>query len=139
MRIRHALGRKFELRPAALPSLRVVQNILHHYRRTRLGGNDKRKAIVEAVRRAAFSGREDDHDAFTFTSDYDECRTRCPPPTPAPDQPLQATDASHALQTAYYTDDPLQTSRRRSRKPLTPPTRCTRFPSPALCAANAKS
>ncbi|KAG2845605.1 hypothetical protein PC118_g2005 [Phytophthora cactorum] len=72
MRIRHALGRKFELRPAALPSLRVVQNILHHYRRTRLGGNDKRKAIVEAVRRAAFSGREDDHDAFTFTSDYDE-------------------------------------------------------------------
>ncbi|KAG3107284.1 hypothetical protein PI125_g12886 [Phytophthora idaei] len=72
MRIRHALGRKFDLRPAALPSLRVVQNIVHHYHRTRLGGNDKRKAIVEAVRRAAFSGREGDHDAFTFTSDYDE-------------------------------------------------------------------
>ncbi|KAF1771959.1 hypothetical protein GQ600_801 [Phytophthora cactorum] len=72
MRIRHALGRKFELRPAALPCLRVVQNIVHHYHRTRLGGNDKRKAVVEAVRRAAFSGREDDHDAFTFTSDYDE-------------------------------------------------------------------
>ncbi|KAG3199401.1 hypothetical protein PC128_g5296 [Phytophthora cactorum] len=72
MRNRHALGRKFELRPAALPSLRVVQNIVHHYRRTRLGGNDKRKAIVEAVRRAAFNGREDDHDALTFTSDYEE-------------------------------------------------------------------
>ncbi|KAG2931418.1 hypothetical protein PC129_g11106 [Phytophthora cactorum] len=72
MRIRHALGRKFEMRPAALPSLRVVQSIVHHYHRTRLGGSDKRKAIVEAVRRAAFSGREDDHDVFTFTSDYDE-------------------------------------------------------------------
>ncbi|KAG3002260.1 hypothetical protein PC116_g16543 [Phytophthora cactorum] len=60
------------MRPAALPSLRVVQSIVHHYHRTRLGGSDKRKAIVEAVRRAAFSGREDDHDVFTFTSDYDE-------------------------------------------------------------------
>jgi len=71
LRIRHALGRKFDHRPAALPSLCSVQNIVHHFRRTRLGGNDKRKAIVEAVRASAFSGREGDHDAFTFTSAYD--------------------------------------------------------------------
>ncbi|KAE9353357.1 hypothetical protein PF008_g5039 [Phytophthora fragariae] len=71
MRIRHALGRKFGLRPDALPSLRAVQNIVHHFRRTRLGGNDKRKAILEAVRTSAFSGREGDHDAFTFTNSYD--------------------------------------------------------------------
>ncbi|EGZ29835.1 hypothetical protein PHYSODRAFT_261215 [Phytophthora sojae] len=68
LRIRHALGRKFGLRPAALPSLRSVQNIVHHFRRSRLGGNDKRKSIVEAVRASAFSGREGDHDAFTFTN-----------------------------------------------------------------------
>lgn len=37
LRIRHALGRKFNLRPSALPALRTVQNIIHHYRRTRLG------------------------------------------------------------------------------------------------------
>ncbi|KAF1774640.1 hypothetical protein GQ600_24999 [Phytophthora cactorum] len=36
MRIRHALGPKFGIRPAALPSLRTVQNIVHHFRRTRL-------------------------------------------------------------------------------------------------------
>ncbi|KAG3175189.1 hypothetical protein C6341_g9579 [Phytophthora cactorum] len=71
MRIRHALGPKFGIRPAALPSLRTVQNIVHHFRRTRLGGNDKRKAIMEAVRASAFSGRDGDHDAFTFTSTYD--------------------------------------------------------------------
>ncbi|KAG3074175.1 hypothetical protein PC121_g8424 [Phytophthora cactorum] len=71
MRIRHALGPKFGIRPAALPSLRTVQNIVHHFRRTRLGGNDKRKAIMEAVRASAFSGRDGDHDAFTFTSAYD--------------------------------------------------------------------
>ncbi|KAG3131814.1 hypothetical protein PI126_g19903 [Phytophthora idaei] len=71
MRIRHALGRKFGIRPAALPSLRSVQNVVHHFRRTRLGGNDKRKAIMEAVRASAFSGCEGDHDAFTFTSAYD--------------------------------------------------------------------
>ncbi|KAG3137840.1 hypothetical protein PI126_g17191 [Phytophthora idaei] len=71
MRIRHALGRKFGIRPAALPSLRMVQNVVHHFRRTRLGGNDKRKVIMEAVRASAFSGRVGDHDAFTFTSAYD--------------------------------------------------------------------
>lgn len=69
--IRHALGRKFGLPPAALTSLREVQNIVHHFRRTRLGGNDKRKAVVESVRASAFSGREGDHDPFTFTSAYD--------------------------------------------------------------------
>ncbi|EGZ24980.1 hypothetical protein PHYSODRAFT_398409, partial [Phytophthora sojae] len=46
LRIRHALGRKFGLRPAALPSLRSVQNIVHHFRGA-------------------------DHDAFTFTNAYD--------------------------------------------------------------------
>ncbi|KAF1794517.1 hypothetical protein GQ600_3396 [Phytophthora cactorum] len=64
MQIRHALGR----------NLRTVQNVVHHFRRTRLGGNDKRKAIMEAVRASAFSGREGDHDAFTFTSAYDGLR-----------------------------------------------------------------
>ncbi|KAG3154460.1 hypothetical protein PI124_g9616 [Phytophthora idaei] len=70
MRIRHALGRKFGIRPAALPSLRTVQNVVNHFRRTRLSGNDKRKAIMVAVQASAFSGRESDHDAFTFTSAY---------------------------------------------------------------------
>ncbi|RLN26795.1 hypothetical protein BBJ28_00025398, partial [Nothophytophthora sp. Chile5] len=71
-RIRHALARTFDLSPAALPPLRTVQNIVHHYRRTRQGGNDKHKQIVEAIRRSAYSGREDEHDTFTFTNDYDE-------------------------------------------------------------------
>uniref|UniRef100_H3H4Z0 MULE transposase domain-containing protein n=1 Tax=Phytophthora ramorum TaxID=164328 RepID=H3H4Z0_PHYRM len=71
-RIPHALGRKFNLRPAALPSLRTVQNVEHHYRCTRLGRNDKHLAIIETVRRLVFSGREGEHDAYTFTSDYDE-------------------------------------------------------------------
>ncbi|KAJ8556951.1 hypothetical protein ON010_g9015 [Phytophthora cinnamomi] len=71
-RIRHALDRKFGIQPAVLPSLRTVQNIVHHFRRTRMGGNDKCKAIAEAVRVAAFSGREAEHDPFTFSIEYDE-------------------------------------------------------------------
>ncbi|KAK1946751.1 hypothetical protein P3T76_002303 [Phytophthora citrophthora] len=71
LRILRALGRKFDLQAAALPSLRTMQNIVHHFRRMRLGGNGKHKLIVEAVRAPAFSGREGDHDAFTFINEYD--------------------------------------------------------------------
>ncbi|ETM52087.1 hypothetical protein PPTG_08709 [Phytophthora nicotianae INRA-310] len=49
VRIRNALGRKFGMRPSALSSLRTVQNIVHHYRRTQLGGTATRKKILEAV------------------------------------------------------------------------------------------
>ncbi|KAJ8533302.1 hypothetical protein ON010_g13951 [Phytophthora cinnamomi] len=47
--ILHALTRKLELRPSALPPLCTVQNIC-----------------------SAFSPREGEHDAVTFTNDYDE-------------------------------------------------------------------
>ncbi|POM59058.1 Hypothetical protein PHPALM_36211 [Phytophthora palmivora] len=51
--------------------MRTVQNIVHHFRRTHLVGNDNGKAMVETVRASPFSGHEGDPDAFTFTSAYD--------------------------------------------------------------------
>eukprot|EP00644_Phytophthora_capsici_P010755 jgi/Phyca11/104719/e_gw1.9.890.1 len=50
VRIRNALGRKFGMRHSALPSLRTVQNIVHHYLGVKARTN-----------------------AFTFTNDYDDC------------------------------------------------------------------
>eukprot|EP00644_Phytophthora_capsici_P016617 jgi/Phyca11/122224/e_gw1.47.208.1 len=61
------------MRHSALPSLRTVQNVEHHYRHTQLGGTDKRKKILEAVQCSAFSGREGETDAFTFPNYYDDC------------------------------------------------------------------
>ncbi|OWZ00977.1 hypothetical protein PHMEG_00027723 [Phytophthora megakarya] len=61
-----------ELPPAELPSFRVGQNIVHHFRRTRLGGNEKRKTIPETVYYAAFSECEGDHGPITFFNDYND-------------------------------------------------------------------
>ncbi|KAF1788246.1 hypothetical protein GQ600_12206 [Phytophthora cactorum] len=65
MQIRHALGRKFGIRCTSQPAHGAKRRAPLSANAPR--GNDKRKAIMEAVRASAFSGREGDHDAFTFT------------------------------------------------------------------------
>ncbi|POM71908.1 LOW QUALITY PROTEIN: Hypothetical protein PHPALM_11454 [Phytophthora palmivora] len=49
LRIRHTVGRKFDLRPDAFPNLRTVQNTVQHFRRTCLGGDDKCKIVANAL------------------------------------------------------------------------------------------
>ncbi|POM61727.1 LOW QUALITY PROTEIN: hypothetical protein PHPALM_29223 [Phytophthora palmivora] len=71
LHIRQGVNGKFGLQPDVLPSLRAVQNIVHHFRHTRLGGNDKCKIIADVIIAAACSGREDKHDAVTFTKVHD--------------------------------------------------------------------
>ncbi|KAE9016627.1 hypothetical protein PR002_g13610 [Phytophthora rubi] len=68
LRILHATTREFSKTLQELPELRKVQNAVNHYRRTKLGGNDRYGELAARLVASALMGREEDHDAFTFTA-----------------------------------------------------------------------
>ncbi|ETL29176.1 hypothetical protein L916_17579, partial [Phytophthora nicotianae] len=62
-RIRTGLMRKFYLGPHTLPQLKVVQRFLSKT----VGANDYLDGLRRMVRETAFTGQEQDFDAFSFT------------------------------------------------------------------------
>eukprot|EP00644_Phytophthora_capsici_P017319 jgi/Phyca11/125249/e_gw1.57.65.1 len=66
-RIRSGLLRKFELCRSSPPSLKVVQRFVNNYKAAQLGGNDYLDDLRNMVRESAFTGHEQEFDAFTFT------------------------------------------------------------------------
>ncbi|KAE9183979.1 hypothetical protein PF004_g23793 [Phytophthora fragariae] len=68
LRILHATTREFSKTLQELPELRKVQNAVNHYRRTKLGGNDRYGELAARLVASALMGREEDQDAFTFTA-----------------------------------------------------------------------
>ncbi|ETP11504.1 hypothetical protein F441_12980 [Phytophthora nicotianae CJ01A1] len=71
LRILHAMSRKFSLSLQDLPELRKVQNCVSHFRRTKLGGNDRFSNVAEHFAAASFTGSEAENEAFTFTRETD--------------------------------------------------------------------
>ncbi|ETP37992.1 hypothetical protein F442_14274 [Phytophthora nicotianae P10297] len=66
-RIRTGLMRKFNLGPDTLPQLKVVQRSVYNYLSKTVGANDYLDDLRRMIREAAFTGQEQDFDAFSFT------------------------------------------------------------------------
>ncbi|RLN60421.1 hypothetical protein BBJ28_00022600 [Nothophytophthora sp. Chile5] len=65
-RIRNSMRRKFGLSSENLPSLRIVQNCVNYYARTKLGNNDSYEEVARSIREKAFTGKGGETDSFTF-------------------------------------------------------------------------
>lgn len=66
-RIRTGLMRKFKLGPDTLPPLKVVQRFVYNYLAKTVNANDYLDDVRRMVRETAFTGQEQDFDAFSFT------------------------------------------------------------------------
>ncbi|GMF19581.1 unnamed protein product [Phytophthora lilii] len=71
MRIRLAMGRRFETALGDLPALNTVQNFVNHYSRTHLTNNDRVDDVRNLIHTRAFPGDEEMTEAFTFRWDLD--------------------------------------------------------------------
>ncbi|ETN04256.1 hypothetical protein PPTG_23660 [Phytophthora nicotianae INRA-310] len=69
--IRNAMKIKMQLSEDTAPTIKMVQNLVNYYSRTKLGNNDRHDKITQLVRDAAFTGREEHTQAFMFGWDLD--------------------------------------------------------------------
>ncbi|ETP09484.1 hypothetical protein F441_14648, partial [Phytophthora nicotianae CJ01A1] len=69
--IRNAMKIKMQLSEDTAPTLKMVQNLVNYYSRTKLGNNDRHDKITQLVRDAAFTGRGEHAQAFMFGWDLD--------------------------------------------------------------------
>ncbi|GMG15775.1 unnamed protein product [Phytophthora fragariaefolia] len=63
--------REFGRSEDELPDLKKIQNFVGNYRRRHMGGTDARLAIKKMIGEILFSGKEDNHEPFTFAWKYD--------------------------------------------------------------------
>ncbi|KAG3112377.1 hypothetical protein PI124_g8403 [Phytophthora idaei] len=72
VRIRNAMKVKMQLSENSAPTLRMVQNLVNYYSRTKLWNNDRYQKIVKMVQDAAFTGDEEETQPFMFGWDLDQ-------------------------------------------------------------------